>query len=108
MRHQATPTPSKLAVQESWLAEARCRDAADLPWIAEPVARTIDQRLEMAGICLTCPVSHDCERTALELGVTSGFWNGRDRTPLPHQCHAHQSDGDHRHDQAPDHGWGAA
>ncbi|TIC86366.1 WhiB family transcriptional regulator [Nocardioides sp. GY 10127] len=105
MHHESTGSQAAaLKTQPAGLAEARCRDAADLPWIAEPATRSLDQRLEMAGICLTCPVSHDCEQATLELEITSGFWNGRDRTPLPHHCHAHAP----RHDAGPEHGWGAA
>ena len=66
----------------SWRSAALCRHFPDLSWIVEPTDRTPSAEAAMAVVCLSCPVQVQCEMYADRWNVTSGFWAGKDRTPV--------------------------
>ena len=68
-------------MSEQWRALALCAAFPNLPWIADPSARSSAAVCAMTAVCQACPVRVDCEAVVEACGVSSGFWAGRERGP---------------------------
>lgn len=64
-----------------WRSSALCLVFHDLPWIAEPGARTPATEAAMAQVCAACPVQTTCAAYIDEHHITAGFWAGRGCEP---------------------------
>jgi len=63
----------------AWTRSAACAARPDLPWLADTTDVTAWDAETMRTVCDSCPVLLDCLAAVDELGVTGGWWAGRDR-----------------------------
>lgn len=65
----------------AWMAGAACARRPDLPWTTDTADVSAWDAATMRTLCQHCPVLFDCLDAVDYLGVTGGWWAGRDRDP---------------------------
>jgi hypothetical protein len=76
MKRNRDPLMSHLlSADTGWMADASCAVVPWLPWTeTRPDRRDV---FALREVCADCPVRTDCERFAVDAGVTAGWWAGR-------------------------------
>lgn len=66
-----------------WQALSLCQVVPNLGWLRSPQQRSPVDTCAMVAVCASCPVARPCREFAEQLGLTYGFWAGRDREEEP-------------------------
>jgi hypothetical protein len=74
-------------MRSNWIRAALCRRFSHLPWLADASQTTPTQVESMRIVCSACPVERECNDYVRLVGITSGFWAGRTRTPADADSH---------------------